>query len=317
MASERKSDLDPIEDFVANHRTGYCEYFASALVLMLRSQGIPARIVIGYKGGELNSLGHYYVVQQRHAHAWVEAWLPPGAVPEWEIAGPVEGGVWYRLDPTPGAEQTAAVVTEESLARRVLHGFDYVDLMWREYVLSLNKTKQERAVYEPLTAQATALPAWLEARYVHRWLRQWSATIGIDIPPPQGRGRPAFEGGLAVVVVCGLLLAFLLSQAGVFGRWLFIRWWKSLAANRKSRSHAPAFYLRLERLLAKLPLRRRAGQTARELAAEAEWRLHASVGDDRTLAGLPEQIVAAYYRVRFGSARPDKSQAAAIARAPD
>ena len=315
--AERKRDLDPIEDFVANHRTGYCEYFASALVLMLRSQGIPARMIIGYKGGELNSLGHYYVVKQRHAHAWVEAWLPAGDVPEWEIAGPVAGGVWYRLDPTPGADEAAAVVTEESLARRVMHGFDYVDLLWREYVLSLNKTQQERSVYEPLTARATALPAWLEARYVHRLLRQWSVTLGIPVPPPTARGPRPFEGSLALLIAGGLLLAFVLYQAAVFARWLFVRWWKALVAGRKARGHAPGFYLRLERLLARLPLRRRAGQTARELAAEAERRLQGAVSEEPSVAGLPEEIVAVYYRVRFGAARLDKTQAAAIEQALD
>ncbi len=71
----READLDPLEDFVTVHRAGHCEYFAGALVLMLRSQGIPARMVIGFKGGEWNELGNYYQVQQLHAHTWVEALL--------------------------------------------------------------------------------------------------------------------------------------------------------------------------------------------------------------------------------------------------
>ena len=61
----RQRRLDPIEDFVANHRSGHCEYFASALVMMLRSQHIPARMVVGFRGGEYNALGDYYQVLQR------------------------------------------------------------------------------------------------------------------------------------------------------------------------------------------------------------------------------------------------------------
>jgi protein-glutamine gamma-glutamyltransferase len=95
----RDERLDPIEDFVVNHRTGHCEYFASALTLMLRSQGIPARLVVGYRGGDFNSLGRYYVVQQKHAHAWVEAWIPPGGVDSDGTRGQPQPG---RLMVPPG-----------------------------------------------------------------------------------------------------------------------------------------------------------------------------------------------------------------------
>ena len=67
--------LDPIEDFVTLHRVGHCEYFASALTLMLRSVGIPSRMVMGFKGGDWNDLGRFYQVRQLHTHAWVEAYL--------------------------------------------------------------------------------------------------------------------------------------------------------------------------------------------------------------------------------------------------
>ena len=62
--AQRQEGVDPIEDFVSNHRTGHCEYFASALTLMLRSQGIPARMVIGYRPSEFNYIGNYYSVRQ-------------------------------------------------------------------------------------------------------------------------------------------------------------------------------------------------------------------------------------------------------------
>ncbi len=71
-SADRLDHLDPIEDFAANHRTGHCQYFASTLAMMLRSVGIPTRIVLGFRPAEFNDVGKYFVVRQRHAHAWVK-----------------------------------------------------------------------------------------------------------------------------------------------------------------------------------------------------------------------------------------------------
>jgi len=76
----------PTDDFLFNTREGFCEYFASAFALMVRSAGIPARVVTGYQGGEINRLGQYLIVRQSSAHAWVEVWL--------------EDTGWTRVDPT-------------------------------------------------------------------------------------------------------------------------------------------------------------------------------------------------------------------------
>src|SRR5262249_56352097 len=82
------SRVDPVEDFLFNRQRGHCEYFASALALMLRAIDVPSRLVTGFKGADrLGSTGPYEV-QQRHAHAWVEAYLD---------------GKWVVLDPTPAA----------------------------------------------------------------------------------------------------------------------------------------------------------------------------------------------------------------------
>jgi hypothetical protein len=306
----RAHDLDPIEDFVANHRTGHCEYFASALVLMLRSQGIPARMISGYRGGVYNSLGHYYNVQQRHAHAWVEAWLAPGEVPESEIAGkPSDGGTWYRLDPTPGGELDFST-GERGIGERVAQAFDYVELLWRDYVLGLNQNRQDDIVYEPLTAQTAILPAFPG---VQQWLRRMSVRLGLDVSTGRGRGGPrVIEGSLAVFVTCSLLLVLALAFGLRFSSRALARWRHRATGERSS--HSPLFYRQLERLLARLSLVRRAGQTPQELAAAAGTHLvTAKVAADT--APLPKQIVAAYYRVRFGGDRLDKNESDAIEQA--
>ena len=77
---------DPIDDFLFNTRSGFCEHYASAFVFLMRAAGIPARVVTGYQGGEVNPIGDYMIVRQSEAHAWAEVWL--------------EGEGWLRVDPT-------------------------------------------------------------------------------------------------------------------------------------------------------------------------------------------------------------------------
>jgi protein-glutamine gamma-glutamyltransferase len=79
---------DPVLDFLFDGRSGHCEYFATAMVLLARASGIPARFVAGYRVGEQTPFG-YYVVRERNAHAWVEVWMP--------------GQGWTTRDPTPEA----------------------------------------------------------------------------------------------------------------------------------------------------------------------------------------------------------------------
>jgi protein-glutamine gamma-glutamyltransferase len=306
----RKSELDPIEDFLMNHRTGHCEYFASALVLMLRSQGIPARMVLGYKGGSFNSVGQYYVVQQRHAHSWVEAWVPSSDVLPGELAGtPSDGGAWYRLDPTPGRETFIALNEQQGIGNRIAQAFDYVELLWRDYVLSLNRNRQEDIVYDPLAARMNMVPSWVESRRLRLWLKQLSNDLGLDfVAGPRRSNRRAFEPGLALLVITLLLtliglVAGLRTAARAVKRWLHVR-------NLSIRSQAPPFYRRLELLLARLPAVRRTGQTPRELAGIACQRLTADGLE--AAAALPADIVETYYRVRFGDGRLDKTETQAI-----
>jgi transglutaminase-like putative cysteine protease len=317
----REDNLDPVEDFVVNHRSGHCEYFASALVLMLRSRGIPARMVIGYKGGDFNSIGGYYQVRQKHAHAWVEALLPGAGVPEWELAGAVSpsGNAWYRLDPTPSSLQLAATSDKESIVARVVQTFDYIELMWRDYVLSLNSVKQTESLYDPMSNQAlSSLPGWLESRSMRRFWRWLSSVVGVDLEVRTDRDRAVMQvadwrtGTAAVILV---LVVLGLAQVAYFlCKWV-LRWRTGGATVFRDKSlGAPPFYRRLESLLTRISLRRVSGQTARELASVAASRLEQS-GAAEAIAELPAEIIAAYYRVRFGGAALDKNEQAAIEQA--
>lgn len=85
----RRSAPEPIVDFLTVHEEGHCELFAASMALLARAQGIPTRVVSGYRGGDFNKVGGYTIVRERNAHTWVEAWVD---------------GHWVMFDPTPPIE---------------------------------------------------------------------------------------------------------------------------------------------------------------------------------------------------------------------
>ena len=310
----RDLEIDPIEDFITNNPRGHCEYFATALVLMLRSQGIPARLAIGYNCNEWNALGRFFQVRQLHAHAWVEVYLEPAHVPpetaladrRWDRAA----GGWLRLDPTPAA--SAAPVS--SLVDRVGHAFDWLDFLWANYVMEMDRPRQQEAVYRPLVAsikeagRRLADPAW------------WRSVLGNLGAALRTGFRNLTDGRWfswrgALVTVAALLL---LASASCGLRLLVRRLRVRLAGGSDSRGRLERakvdFYRRMETLLARHGLARSATQTQREFACLAGAKLAASTGQPR-VADLPAQVAEAFYRVRFGGRTLDNPQAEAVEQA--
>lgn len=101
---------NPVDRFLFDTRRGFCEHYASAFAVMMRAAGIPARVVLGYQGGEINPMGQYLIVRQADAHAWTEVWLPSRG--------------WYRIDPT------AAVAPERILSGRSGAMLDGIAASW-------------------------------------------------------------------------------------------------------------------------------------------------------------------------------------------
>lgn len=87
-------DRPPVEAFLLEARRGHCEYYSTAMAVMLRSVGVPSRNVTGFLGGRFNDYGGYYALSQGDAHSWVEAWLP--------------GRGWVTVDPTPSSRDAFA-----------------------------------------------------------------------------------------------------------------------------------------------------------------------------------------------------------------
>lgn len=312
MTFTRDKKLDPIVDFVLNHRTGHCEYFASALAMMLRTQGIPSRMVVGFKGGEFNFLGHYYQVRAKHAHAWVEAYLPPEEVPDEEVAGtPGPAGAWYRLDPTPAMWGRDIENARDSLSDRIGDAFDYVDLLWRDYVLGLNSSRQQDSIYDPLTERASStLPGWDEATRFSSTMRGLMKKLGVSNQPNPDDGRQWFDWRMGLAAVCSMFAFIGISQLSM----LVMRRYSvgtQKHAGRSSSAQVPAFYRRLEAVLATLKLHRLPAQTPREFARSAEAKLAPLVtGVD--VASLPPEVVQLYYRVRFGGFELTPEEAAVV-----
>ncbi|MDZ4261353.1 MAG: transglutaminase domain-containing protein, partial [Pseudomonadota bacterium] len=132
-------------------RRGFCEHFASSFVMIMRAAGIPARVVTGYQGGELNNIGNYFVIRQRDAHAWAEVWLV--------------GKGWIRIDPTAavaperiergidiGASSEADTVLftlaanqgVSNLLQQLRQNIDAINNGWNQWVLGYGPEQQAK-----------------------------------------------------------------------------------------------------------------------------------------------------------------------------
>ena len=136
---------DPVDEFLFNTKKGFCEHYATSFVYLMRAAGVPARIVTGYQGGELNPNGNYLIVRQSDAHAWAEVWL--------ETRG------WVRVDPTAAVsperiEQGIAAAIDETdllpmmarpdfpLLKKAFFNWDSVNNGWNQWVLGYDDQKQ-------------------------------------------------------------------------------------------------------------------------------------------------------------------------------
>lgn len=139
---------DPIDQFLFETRQGFCEHFASAFTFLMRAAGIPARVVTGYQGGELNTLGDYLIVRQSNAHAWAEVWI--------------SGKGWTRVDPTtvipPERVQdndhlqrfrsvanrgTVDMSFLKSAWQKLKFGWDNLNHFWNMWIIGYNSKNQE------------------------------------------------------------------------------------------------------------------------------------------------------------------------------
>jgi len=150
----------PLEEFLFTRKTGYCEHYATAMVIMLRTIGIPARLVTGFLATEWNEYGNYYLVRQQDAHAWVEIHLPHSG--------------WVMMDPTPAINETAAgaVPGWQALGRMM----DSFRLRWSRFFVQYSAADQLAVVRELKAGSASVRnQAWDS---LTRMLNPLATTLG-------------------------------------------------------------------------------------------------------------------------------------------
>jgi hypothetical protein len=138
-----RKDIDPLEDFLFYSKAGHCERFASALVLLLRSQGIPAQLVLGCQGCEPLDRPGLYLVRHEHAHAWVECLIEEYEPPTHFGMRPVSR--WLTLDPTPSAPPD-----ENNTSHWLRQGHRQLQQHFRHYLLHFS-TEQRQQTLDTLT----------------------------------------------------------------------------------------------------------------------------------------------------------------------
>ncbi len=159
---------DSVDEFLFGTKSGFCEHYASAFVFLMRAAGLPARVVTGYQGGEINPVDQYLIVRQSDAHAWAEVWL--------------KGRGWVRFDPTAAASPVrvesgvaAAVPATDPLPlmarttlawlREARYNWDALANKWNQLVLGYNPERQR----EFLTYMGMHEPSWENMALILFW----------------------------------------------------------------------------------------------------------------------------------------------------
>lgn len=261
---------DPLARFLFERKKGHCEYFASSMTMMLRTLGIPARVVNGFRGGEYNDLTSSYIVREKDAHSWVEAYFP-------------EYG-WVTFDPTPAG---SADDPQTGWARMALY-MDAARQLWREWIVNYDFTHQMRLRSDLSTKTGnvqSSFRSWFEMQYF-RVVNMISAL--------QRRLEALSPREMALCcVVLGLLLALPFAPKA----WRSIQRTRALRhPQRAPRTSASFWYQRMLKLMARRGVRKEPFQTAEEFA---------SIVPDPAMRRDVELFTEHYERARFNESVAD------------
>jgi len=272
---------EPLSDFLFHVREGHCEYFATAMAVMLRTQRIAARVVNGFQTGTYNDAADAYTVTQREAHSWVEVYFP-------------ETGAWVTFDPTPAAGR-GPVEAGGGFGTSLGKYAEALEMLWIQYVVSYDKQEQRslatsvknrlsdyrQAIGEELGGLKNAAGDWMRSLLygdAQGGFTRWRAIILL----------------LAILLVL-FLFALLARRVYRLGFWRGLRFWQ----REGKTASAVEFYERMTGVLAARGMRRASDETPLEFA---------------TGVGLPEalKITLAYNRVRFGEQALTPTESAEI-----
>ncbi len=268
----RTGQRDPLADFLFDRKQGHCEYFASSMAIMLRTLGIPSRVVNGFRGGEFNDITSQYLVRARDAHSWVEVYFP--------------GYGWIAFDPTP-----AAPALSRTGWNRVALYIDALAAFWREWVINYDVGHQ-RSLGQQVTRNTLdrfrQIQDWTRSSYdkLLESARRSQKTISDS---PVFWGISAFAGVLLIVLAANSQRIW-----NVLSR-------RRLAAHPRKypRSAATIWYQRMLGVLHKRGLHKVPAQTPAEFAHSI-----VDVATRERVVTLTEH----YERARFGDSSEDAAR---------
>jgi len=271
-----KTPKDPISNFLFERKRGHCEYFASAMAVMLRSIGIPSRLVNGFSGGEFNDLTSQYVIRESDAHSWVEAYIP--------------GQGWMEFDPTPAAEPYAHTKWE-----RFLLYIDAMNSFWRDWIVNYDLGHQLKLTQDAGRGSRELVShaqSWAVGKYEHAlaWARRVQGRVG---PSAVKWVLRAFAVFLLLILAAGVprLLATL-SRFRVARR-----------PERAPQMAASIWYQKMLKILARRGWQKAPAQTPEEFAAAIP---------DEALKQQVTNFTEHYEHARFGGSAEGASQLSEI-----
>ena len=294
----KMGSTDPLAEFLFETQEGHCEYFATAMVMMLRSIGIPARIVNGFQMGEYNQLNDYYTVRESDAHSWVEAYFPHTEKQDGLRLTQTRLGTWVEFDPTPSAGIND--YSKGGLRATLRKYMDAMEVFWLDYVVTLDKDEQASMIVEfqhrLLDYKSTILAYYKTAK---KWLQQQLNSL---------TNKQTWTAGSIFRLIVAAMLILLLGlstyvatayrkhkkrnlQTGYNVWWYrlfiapFLRWF-----NRRKHDHQATAVLFYEQMLA---VAARGGMVKAPEQTPMEFATSASYAQIR-------EITILYNRVRFG-----------------
>ena len=260
---------DPLANFLFVTRAGHCEYFASAMAILLRTLEIPAREVNGFLPGEYNDLAGDYIVRASDAHSWVEVYFP--------------GSGWVTFDPTPAATENSGLLSH--LAKYV----DWMQLTWSEWVINYDFSHQMQM-----------------AQTVQRSSRNWTQSLSAWFARAQINNRQRLKslqlrhGTLGLLLPLLLILLLLALRSDLLGKMMRrLRLYWQLHAPESPQANpllASRLYAELLRLLERHGFARRPAETPLEFASNVQA---------PKLAPAVREFTSIYTSARFGGAPCD------------
>lgn len=231
---------DPIAYFLFDRKQGHCEYFASSMAVMLRTIGIPSRIVNGFRTGEYNDLTGNYIIRARDAHTWVEAYLP--------------GLGWTTFDPTPPDPQP--VTTTFSRMRLYL---DAAQEFWREWIINYDFGHQR---------ELTVTTVGKAQRSAYEFRRWWRHNYNRLVATVQKINDRASDSPRQTVVTVLAVLAILVLLWNL--RYIIAAWKQRALARKPGKAPqlaATVWYSRMLKTVARQGYEKRPTQTPTEFVA--------------------------------------------------